>query len=58
MPEQCPKCRSTDQVKVGLKLDGRDVAFSHCRDCEQRWYTTAAGERRLSLDEVLALAAA
>lgn len=58
MQQQCPRCRSADQVAVRLRLDGEQVLFCHCRACEERSYTTATGERRLSLAEVLDLAAA
>lgn len=57
MSQQCPKCRSNDKVTVQLRLDGSDVTFSHCRACEERWYTTAGGQERLTLDEVLELVA-
>ena len=50
----CPKCVSTDLVSVGMTLAGGPVRFTHCRRCENRWWTDAAADAVVTLPTVLA----
>ncbi len=49
----CPSCTSTDVVGFTLAPKGEPLRFTHCRNCEHRWWGATAHDDTLSLPDVL-----
>lgn len=50
----CPNCRSNDVVGFTLSPAGQALRFTHCRDCEHRWWIGREEAAALRLPDVLA----
>ena len=49
----CSKCRSEDLVGFELEPQGTPLRFTHCRNCEHRWWTSVSEASVIRLPDVL-----
>jgi formate dehydrogenase maturation protein FdhE len=54
----CPACTSSDVVGFTLAPKGEPLRFTHCRNCEHRWWESTAEHDTVALDRVLSHIAA
>jgi hypothetical protein len=52
----CPSCRSTELVKISLRVHDEPVTMHSCSGCENRWWEKAGV--RVGLPSVLELVSA
>jgi transcription elongation factor Elf1 len=50
---KCPRCSSTDVVGFTLAPRGEPLEFTHCRNCEHRWWAEPQENTTLGLTDVL-----
>jgi formate dehydrogenase maturation protein FdhE len=49
----CPSCASADIVGFTLAPKGEPLQFTHCRNCEHRWWRQIEQTETLALGDVL-----
>lgn len=49
----CPSCTSPDVVGFDLAPKGEPVRFTHCRNCEHRWWHEVEQSTAVELEIVL-----
>jgi DNA polymerase III alpha subunit (gram-positive type) len=52
----CPACRASELITIAMIVDGAELAFSTCHQCEAKWWFKD-GER-VELSSVIGLVGA